>query len=166
MKIRIGEGYDVHKLVTERPLIIGGVTIPYEYGLAGHSDADVLVHAVIDALLGALALGDIGQWFPDTNDEFKDVNSLELLSKVLNDPAFSEWRLNNLDATVIAQSPRLEPYILEMRKNLANAFKCDVNDISIKATTTEQLGFCGRKEGIAASATILIQSFTDCQSQI
>lgn len=158
MMFHIGQGFDVHKLVPDRPLILGGVSIPWEFGLLGHSDADVLTHAVIDALLGALALGDIGTWFPDSDPKYKNADSLKLLSKVLLDKNFQAWKLLNLDATVIAQEPKLSQYIPEMRKNLSVVFSVDETAVSIKATTTEGLGFCGRGEGIAAMATVLISN--------
>ena len=151
--MRIGHGYDVHKLVTGRKLILGGVTIPHETGLLGHSDADVLAHAVSDALLGAAALGDIGGFFPDNDPKYQDADSIELLRQVcveLYDRGYA------IDATVIAQAPKLKPYIEQMRKNLAQACEINVNQISVKATTEEHLGFTGRKEGIAVHAVCLI----------
>ena len=152
--MRIGHGYDVHKLVTGRKLILGGVTIPHETGLLGHSDADVLAHAVSDALLGAAALGDIGGFFPD-NDP-KDADSIELLRQVCVELYDRGYAIENIDATVIAQAPKLKPYIEQMRKNLAQACEINVNQISVKATTEEHLGFTGRKEGIAVHAVCLI----------
>ena len=154
--MRIGHGYDVHKLVEGRRLIIGGVDIPYEKGLLGHSDADVLLHAISDALLGAAALGDIGGMFPDNDPVFKDADSLVLLKKVverLNDNGYS---VGNVDATVIAQKPKMKPYIDEMRKNIADACGVDVSFISVKATTEEKLGFTGSGEGISAHAVCII----------
>ncbi|MBR3755586.1 MAG: 2-C-methyl-D-erythritol 2,4-cyclodiphosphate synthase [Firmicutes bacterium] len=156
MEMRIGTGYDVHKLVEDRALILGGVTIPYEKGLLGHSDADVLTHALMDALLGAAALGDIGKLFPDNDDSFKGISSIELLRRVksaLDDKGYS---LGNADVTVICQKPKLAGYIDEMRKNIAQALDADIDRISIKATTTEKLGFTGRGEGIAAEAVCIL----------
>lgn len=156
--LRIGQGFDVHRLVSERKLILGGVNIPWKQGLHGHSDADVLTHSVMDALLGALALGDIGKWFPDNDNNYKDANSLKLLQNILRDKKLSDWSLVNLDCTVIAQQPKLAEFIPMMQANLAEIFVTDINRISIKATTTEKLGFCGREEGIAASCVILLES--------
>lgn len=155
--IRIGQGYDVHKLVEGRKLILGGVDIPYEKGLLGHSDADVLVHAVMDALLGAAALGDIGRHFPDNSDDFKNISSLILLDKVFHLLKDKGYTTINIDATVIAQRPKLASHIDDMRKNIANALQCDVDQINIKATTEEGLGFTGTGEGIAAQAVCLIE---------
>lgn len=155
--IRIGQGYDVHKLVEGRRLILGGVDIPYEKGLLGHSDADVLVHAVMDALLGAAALGDIGRHFPDNSDDFKNISSLILLDKVFHLLKDNGYTTINIDATVIAQRPKLASHIEDMRKNIANALQCDVDQINIKATTEEGLGFTGTGEGIAAQAVCLIE---------
>lgn len=154
--MRVGLGYDVHKLVKDRKLIIGGVDIPYEKGLLGHSDADVLLHAIKDALLGAAALGDIGKHFPDTNEEYKDANSLKLLQKVGELLETKGYTINNIDATIIAQKPKMAPYIQQMRKNIAKSLSIDVDDVNVKATTTEQLGFEGRREGIAAQAIVSI----------
>ena len=155
--IRIGQGYDVHKLVEGRRLILGGVDIPYEKGLLGHSDSDVLVHAVMDALLGAAALGDIGRHFPDNSDDFKNISSLILLDKVFHLLKDKGYTTINIDATVIAQRPKLASHIDDMRKNIANALQCDVDQINIKATTEEGLGFTGTGEGIAAQAVCLIE---------
>ena len=155
--IRIGQGYDVHKLVEGRKLILGGVDIPYDKGLLGHSDADVLVHAVMDALLGAAALGDIGRHFPDNSDDFKNISSLILLDKVFHLLKDKGYTTINIDATVIAQRPKLASHIEDMRKNIANALQCDVDQINIKATTEEGLGFTGTGEGIAAQAVCLIE---------
>lgn len=155
--IRIGQGYDVHKLVEGRKLILGGVDIPYEKGLLGHSDADVLVHAVMDALLGAAALGDIGRHFPDNSDDFKNISSLILLDRVFHLLKDKGYTTINIDATVIAQRPKLASHIEDMRKNIANALQCDVDQINIKATTEEGLGFTGTGEGIAAQAVCLIE---------
>ena len=155
--MRIGHGYDVHRLVFGRKLILGGVEIPFEKGLDGHSDADVLVHAVMDALLGAAALGDIGKLFPDNDDAFLGADSLELLKTVREVLAQNGWKLENLDATVIAQKPKLAPFIDTMRRNIALALQTDVSDVSVKATTEEKLGFTGSGEGIAAHAVCLIE---------
>lgn len=155
--MRIGHGYDVHRLVPGRRCILGGVDIPHETGLLGHSDADVLTHAVMDALLGALALGDIGQHFPDTDERFRGADSLALLRHVAALLKEKGWRLGNLDATVLAQTPKLAPYIPQMRANLADAIGTDVSRISVKATTEEGLGFTGAKEGIAAHCVCLLE---------
>ena len=149
---RVGQGYDVHRLVEERKLILCGVEIPYELGLLGHSDADVAIHALIDALLGALALGDIGELFPDKDPQWKGADSTELLKKVLSLPEFKEWRISNVDLTIIAQRPKLGIYKKEMQKRLAEVMELPPERIAVKATTTEKLGFTGRGEGIAASA--------------
>lgn len=156
--IRIGHGYDVHRLTEGRKLIIGGVEIENGgIGLLGHSDADVLLHAISDSLLGACALGDIGKHFPDTDEAFKDADSLELLKKVGEIIADEEYKVNNVDATVIAQSPKLSPFIDEMRKNIANALKIRIDQVSVKATTEEKLGFTGACEGIAAHSVCLVE---------
>lgn len=156
--IRIGHGYDVHKLVRERKLILGGVEIDNNgVGLLGHSDADVLLHAVSDALLGAAALGDIGKHFPDTDERYKDADSLQLLSSVVRLLETNGYTVGNIDATVLAQAPKLAPYIPEMRKNIARACCVDLDAVSVKATTEEGLGFTGTKEGIAAHAVCLIE---------
>ena len=154
--MRIGQGYDVHRLKEGRKLIIGGVEIPYEKGLDGHSDADVLLHAIMDALLGAAALGDIGLLFPDTDAQFAGADSLKLLQKVKDVLDERGYSICNIDATVIAQEPKLRPYIDLMRQNIAETLKMDVSQVSVKATTEEHLGFTGRKEGIAAQAVVLI----------
>jgi 2-C-methyl-D-erythritol 2,4-cyclodiphosphate synthase len=154
--MRIGNGFDVHKFEPGRKLILGGVEIPSEQGLLGHSDADVLVHAVMDALLGALALGDIGKWFPDTDPAYTNADSIALLQAILNDERVAGWLLGNLDCTIVAQTPKLAGFIDSMRANLAVVFNCSVNQISVKATTTEKLGFCGREEGIAAMASLIM----------
>ncbi|MEK9726918.1 MAG: 2-C-methyl-D-erythritol 2,4-cyclodiphosphate synthase [Candidatus Margulisiibacteriota bacterium] len=153
---RIGTGYDVHALVKDRPLIIGGVTIPHETGLMGHSDADVLSHTISDALLGALALGNIGDFFPDTDPKFKDADSIELLKTVYQKIKAQGYILGNLDSVIIAQNPKFKPHILAIRTSLANALNCDIAEVGVKATTTEWLGFEGREEGIAAQATVLL----------
>ena len=154
--IRVGNGFDVHALVAGRPLVLGGVAIPHERGLAGHSDADVVLHAVCDAILGALALGDIGMHFPDTDARWKDADSRALLRQVAALASAQGWRIGNLDVTVIAEAPKLAPHVPAMRANLAGDLACDVGAISVKATTTERLGFTGRGEGIAALATVLL----------
>ena len=157
MNMRIGQGYDVHQLVADRRLILGGVEIKHTLGLLGHSDADVLLHAITDSILGALALGDIGNWFPDNDDAFKNADSIELLKTVINSEQLNNWKISNLDATVMAQNPKLAPHIPKMRENIAVALNTTIDRISIKATTTEKLGFCGREEGIAASAVVLLE---------
>ena len=154
--IRIGHGYDVHKLVEDRKLIIGGVDIPHEKGLLGHSDADVLVHAVMDSMLGALALGDIGKHFPDTDNAYNGANSILLAKKVMKIIDSNGYTVGNVDSTIIAQAPKLAPFIDQMRNNIANALGISVDRISIKATTEEKLGFTGAKEGIAAHAVCLL----------
>lgn len=155
--MRIGHGYDVHRLVEGRDLILGGVRIDYEKGLLGHSDADVLSHAVMDALLGAAALGDIGKLFPDRDPAFKDADSLMLAREVAKRLTEAEYRIVNVDATVIAQAPKLSPYIEQMRRNIAKALGIRFEDVSVKATTEEGLGFSGLGLGIAAHAVCLIQ---------
>ena len=154
--MRIGQGYDVHRLKEGLKVIIEGVEIPYEKGLDGHSDADVLLHAIMDALLGAAALGDIGLLFPDTDAQFAGADSLKLLQKVKDVLDEKGYSICNIDATVIAQEPKLRPYIDLMRQNIAETLKMDVSQVSVKATTEEHLGFTGRKEGIAAQAVVLI----------
>lgn len=156
--MRIGHGYDVHKLVEGRKLIVGGVNIPHELGLLGHSDADVLLHAISDAVLGAAALGDIGGMFPDTDEKWKGADSLKLLKAVAERVNREGYVIENIDSTLIAQAPKIKPHILEMRKNIANACGIDVSQVSVKATTEEQLGFTGRKEGISAHAVVLINN--------
>lgn len=155
--MRIGHGYDVHRLVENRKLILGGVDIPYEKGLLGHSDADVLVHAIMDALVGAAALGDIGKLFPDNDDAYLGADSLVLLSKVNEYLSKLNYSVVNIDATVIAQAPKLSPYIEQMRTNIAAVLKIDLSQINVKATTEEKLGFTGEKLGIASHAVCLIQ---------
>ncbi len=154
--MRIGHGYDVHKLVHGRDLILGGVKIPHTLGLLGHSDADVLLHAVSDALLGALALGDIGKHFPDTDPAYKGADSLMLLRRVMQLVREQGYGVGNIDATILAQAPKLRPYIDKMRRNIADAVGADTAQISVKATTEEHLGFTGREEGIAAHAVALL----------
>ncbi len=156
MAIRIGHGYDVHRLVPERQLILGGVTIPFTKGLLGHSDADVLVHSVMDALLGALALGDIGKLFPDTNPAYKGANSMDMLKVCIKKMDKLGYCLGNLDATIIAQAPKLAPFIPQMRSNLAHALAVSEDRINIKATTEERLGFTGSGEGISAHCVLLL----------
>lgn len=155
--LRIGHGYDVHRLKTGRALILGGVTIPYDLGLDGHSDADVLTHAIMDALLGAAAAGDIGKLFPDNDEAFRGISSLELLRRVKLHLAEKNYKIVNVDATIIAQAPKLSPYRETMRENLAKVMEVDVEQVSVKATTEEHLGFTGRSEGIAANAVCLIE---------
>ncbi|MCR2807272.1 2-C-methyl-D-erythritol 2,4-cyclodiphosphate synthase [Paenibacillus soyae] len=154
--IRVGQGFDVHQLVEGRPCIIGGVNIPYEKGLLGHSDADVLLHAISDAILGALGLGDIGKHFPDTDAAFKDADSLKLLERVWALAKERGYKLGNADSTIIAQRPKMLPYIPQMAEIIAGALEADVSQINVKATTTEQLGFTGRGEGIAAQSVVLL----------
>ena len=154
--IRIGHGYDVHRLTEGRPLILGGVHIPYERGLLGHSDADVLAHAVMDALLGAAALGDIGGLFPDSDERWRGADSLRLLKQVTALLAENGWEIGNVDATVLAQAPKLAPYIPEMRQKLAAAMGVDASQVSVKATTEEHLGFTGAGEGVACHAVALL----------
>ena len=155
--MRIGHGYDVHKLAGGRKLILGGVLIPYEKGLSGHSDADVLTHAVMDSLLGAAALGDIGALFPDTDPVYSGADSLKLLRRVTQLLSENGYRIGNIDSTIVAQSPKLKPFIEQMRKNLASACGVAQEEVSVKATTEEQLGFTGSGEGIAAHAVCVIQ---------
>ena len=154
--LRTGHGYDVHKLVEGRDLIIGGVKIPHEKGLLGHSDADVLLHAVMDSLLGAAALGDIGKHFPDTDERFKGADSIKLLEHVAFLIKDRGYKIENIDATVIAQAPKLAPYIETMRHNIAAAAGCDIDAVNVKATTEEHLGFTGEKLGISAHSVCLI----------
>lgn len=154
--IRVGQGFDVHQLVEGRPCIIGGVTIPYEKGLAGHSDADVLLHAVTDAILGALGLGDIGKHFPDTDAAYKDADSLKLLEQVWALAIERGYELGNLDCTIIAQRPKMLPYIPQMAEVIARALEAEVEQVNVKASTTEWLGFVGRGEGIAAQSVVCL----------
>lgn len=156
--MRIGHGYDVHRLVEGRPLILAGVTVPFEKGLLGHSDADVLAHAVSDALLGAAALGDLGKWFPDTDAAYKGADSLLLLQEVCKKIKEQGYQIQNIDATVVAQAPKLSPYIAEMRTKLAQACGLAEQDVNVKATTEEHLGFTGAGQGIAAHAVCLLHS--------
>ncbi len=155
--MRIGFGYDVHKLVTERKLILGGVEIPHETGLLGHSDADVLIHALMDAMLGALSLGDIGKHFPDTDGSYKNINSMLLLEKVTAMMKQEGYCVGNIDCTICAQRPKLATHIDTMRENIARTLHTDIQNVSIKATTTEGLGFPGREEGICAYAVCLLK---------
>ncbi|WP_088106025.1 2-C-methyl-D-erythritol 2,4-cyclodiphosphate synthase [Halalkalibacter urbisdiaboli] len=154
--MRIGQGFDVHQLVEGRPLIIGGITIPYEKGLLGHSDADVLLHTVADAALGAIAEGDIGKHFPDTDPNFKDADSAKLLEHVWDLVKNKGYQLGNIDCTIIAQAPKMAPYIEQIRSRVAELLEATMDQVNVKATTTEKLGFTGRGEGIAAQATILL----------
>ncbi len=155
--MRVGFGYDVHRLIEGRRLVLGGVDVPHEVGVLGHSDGDVLAHAVADALLGAAALGDIGSHFPDTSDEWRDADSIKLLTRVGDLIAEAGYRTVNVDATVALERPRLRDFIDSMRANLASAMRIDVNAVSVKATTTERLGFEGREEGVSAYAVCLIE---------
>ncbi len=162
--MRVGLGYDVHKLVEGRDLILGGVHIPYEKGLLGHSDADVLVHAIMDALLGAAALGDIGKHFPDTDEQYKGISSMELLAHVGSLLEEHLYVIENIDATIIAQRPKMAPHIQEMRDNVARVLGIDVEQINIKATTEEGLGFTGSGEGISSQAICAIEKLTNLAS--
>lgn len=155
--MRVGMGYDVHKLTKDRDLILGGVKIPWEMGLLGHSDADVLIHAVMDALLGAAALGDIGKHFPDTDPAYKGISSVKLLSHVMELLKDNGFSVGNVDAVIIAQKPKMAPHIPQMKKNLAEAMGISENRVNIKATTEEGLGFTGREEGIASQAVCLLE---------
>ena len=155
--MRIGIGYDVHKLVEDRKLIIGGIEIPYERGLLGHSDADVLIHAITDAILGALALRDIGYHFPDNDNKYKDIDSKVLLSKVYEIMKSKNYKIGNIDSVVACQAPKLSSHIDDMRKTIAHILKTDIENISIKATTTERLGFVGRGEGISSESVVLLE---------
>ena len=154
--MRIGMGYDVHKLVENRDLIIGGVNIPYELGLLGHSDADVLIHAIMDSLLGATALGDIGKHFPDTNPKFKGISSISLLKEVGNLLKENNYKILHIDSTIIAQKPKMAPHILKMRENIAEALNISVDQINVKATTEEGLGFTGEGKGISSQSICLV----------
>ena len=154
--MRIGLGYDVHKLVADRKLILGGVEIPYEYGLLGHSDADVLLHAIMDSLLGASALGDIGKNFPDTDPKYKGISSIALLKEVGKLLYENGYKISNIDSTIIAQKPKMAPHIQLMRKNIANALNIDIDQINVKATTEEGLGFTGEELGISSQSICLL----------
>lgn len=154
--MRIGHGYDVHAFDASRPLILGGFEIPHDFGLKGHSDADVLLHTITDSILGALALGDIGKFFPDTDDKYKDADSRVLLSEVVEMMYKKGYEIGNIDAVVIAERPKLRGYIDEMRANVAALLKTDISNVNIKATTSEKLGFTGREEGIASEAVVLL----------
>ncbi|NTW73211.1 MAG: 2-C-methyl-D-erythritol 2,4-cyclodiphosphate synthase [Eubacteriaceae bacterium] len=155
--MRIGHGYDVHKLIKGRDLIIGGVKIPHEKGLLGHSDADVLVHAIMDAILGAMAMGDIGGVFPDTDNAYKGADSIILLSKIYDIMVDKGYGIINIDSTIVAQQPKLAPYIQDMRKKVSDVLRISIEDLNIKATTEEKLGFSGREEGISAHAVVLLK---------
>ena len=159
--MRIGHGYDVHRFMEDTPLIIGGMTIPHTHGLEAHSDGDVLIHAICDALLGAAGLWDIGHHFPDNDEAFKGIDSRILLRRVIDDLAKRGWSVSNVDATIIAQAPKMAPFIPQMRELLAADMQTDITAINIKATTTEKLGFAGRKEGIATHAVALIKPMDD-----
>ena len=155
--LRIGHGYDVHRLAAGRPLVLGGVEVPYDRGLDGHSDADVLAHAVMDALLGAAALGDIGKLFPDSDDAYLNISSMVLLERVARELRNGGYAVINIDATLVAQAPKIGPYREEMRRNIASALEIDVSQVNVKATTEEHLGFTGTGEGMAAHAVALIE---------
>ncbi|NLY66476.1 MAG: 2-C-methyl-D-erythritol 2,4-cyclodiphosphate synthase [Tissierellia bacterium] len=156
--MKIGIGYDVHKLVKGRKLIIGGVNIPFEKGLLGHSDADVLIHAIMDSILGALGAGDIGKHFPDTDEQYKDISSLVLLERVYNIMKKEKYEIGNIDSIIVAQRPKMAPYIEEMKKNIAYILNTDTSNINIKATTTENLGFVGKEEGIASYSVCILKA--------
>ncbi|MDD3360621.1 MAG: 2-C-methyl-D-erythritol 2,4-cyclodiphosphate synthase [Hespellia sp.] len=164
--MRVGMGYDVHRLVEGRPLILGGVTIPYEKGLLGHSDADVLVHAIMDALLGAAALGDIGQHFPDTDPKYKGISSIELLKHVGSLLDDHMYIIENIDATVIAQRPKMAPHMAAMKRNIAEALQIDENQVNLKATTEEGLGFTGTGEGISSQAICALEKMMNCSYDV
>ncbi|EAC6131211.1 TPA: 2-C-methyl-D-erythritol 2,4-cyclodiphosphate synthase [Listeria monocytogenes] len=155
--IRIGQGYDVHKLAYDRELIVGGIKIPYEKGLLGHSDADVLLHAITDAIIGAIGAGDIGHFFPDTDMAFKDADSAELLEEIWQKVEADGFRLGNLDATIIAEKPKMAPHVEQMKLRIAELLHADSAQVNVKATTTEKLGFTGREEGIASLAVVLLE---------
>ncbi len=156
MSYRIGFGYDLHQLVTDRPLILGGIKIPFEKGLKGHSDADVLLHAITDAMLGALALGDIGTHFPDTSDEFKDIDSRIILKKAEKFVTDKHFRIVNIDSTIIAEAPKLLQHIPEIRNSIAKLLQLEIHRVSVKATTNEKMGYLGRNEAIAVHAVVLL----------
>jgi 2-C-methyl-D-erythritol 2,4-cyclodiphosphate synthase len=158
MNIRIGNGYDIHKLVSDRPLILGGIPIPHEFGLLGHSDADVLIHAIMDAMLGALSLGDIGHYFPPTDPQWAGADSVVLLTQVHQLIKEQGWQIGNIDSVVVAERPKLKPHIEKMRANLASVLELLPNQIGIKATTNEKLGPVGREEGICAYAVVLLSA--------
>ena len=162
--MRVGMGYDVHKLVENRDLILGGVTIPYEKGLLGHSDADVLLHAIMDALLGAAALGDIGKHFPDSDDKYKGISSIKLLEHVAKLLDENQYIIENIDATIIAQKPKMRPYIDQMHENIAEALNITIEQVNVKATTEEGLGFTGSGEGISSQAICALEKFTNSSS--
>lgn len=154
--IRIGQGYDVHELVPGRPLIVGGVNLPFDRGLKGHSDADVLLHAITDALIGALGRGDIGHAFPDSNPELAGIASTKILAAIYEEMKQAGYRVGNLDATILAERPKMAPHLPEMKKRIADLLHMEVKDVNLKATTTEKLGFVGREEGMAAQAVVLL----------
>lgn len=154
--MKIGIGYDVHKLVPNRDLIIGGIKIPHHNGLKGHSDADVLLHAIIDSILGAMGEGDIGKHFPDNDDKYKNISSIKLLEKINNIMKMKKYSIGNIDAVIIAEEPKMSPYIADMKKNIASVLNTEIQNINIKATTTERLGFEGRKEGISSQAVCIL----------
>jgi len=162
--MRVGIGYDAHQLVTGKDLVLGGVKIPHEKGLLGHSDADVLIHSIMDAILGAAALGDIGGHFPDTDEEYKGISSLELLKRVAKLLEEHRFVIENIDSTIIAENPKLKPYFQEMTENIAKALELNVDQVSVKATTEERLGFTGREEGIAAQAICSLTKITNFSS--
>lgn len=162
--LRIGHGYDVHRLAEGRPLILGGVNVPFDKGLDGHSDADVPVHAIMDALLGAAALGDIGKLFPDNDDAYRNISSLVLLERVARELEAAGYAVVNIDATLIAQAPKIGPYRDEMRRNIARVLGIEVSQVNVKATTEEYLGFTGSGEGMAAHAVVLIEKTIDAEA--
>jgi len=155
--MRVGQGFDAHRYQAGRKLVLGGIEIPYERGLAGHSDGDALLHAIIDALLGAAALGDIGAMFPSSDERWRDARSLDLLSRASARVREAGFRVGNVDATVIAEEPRIAPHVMGMRREIAAALQIDITDVGIKATTADQMGFTGRGEGVAASAVVLLE---------
>lgn len=155
--MRIGHGFDVHQFIGNRPLILGGIEVPYHFGLLAHSDGDVVLHAVADAILGAMALGDIGKWFPDNDPRYKNCDSRQLLSQVWQAVKEKHYQLGNLDITIMAQMPKMAPHVPAMRHSLAQLLTCDSDQVNVKATTTERLGFIGREEGIACEAVVLLK---------